>query len=133
MLDLGLVINSALVRTLFPRLAADFVLENQRHALPRLKAVREQLDLLVVRREGERAASCHLLLPELGRFLVRVKFGDIVIAFGGKTHQVLACMSKNTRALQRAALVPSLVRVEVHVDLSAGFCESESTMFLDLR
>ena len=34
---LGLVINSALVRTLFPRLTAGFVLDNSGHALLRLE------------------------------------------------------------------------------------------------
>ena len=48
MLDLGLVINCALVRTLFPRLAAGLVLDNHGNALLRLKSPREQLDVLVV-------------------------------------------------------------------------------------
>ena len=45
--------------------------------------------------KGERAASCHLLLPLFGRFLVRVNICDVVIAFAGKAHEVLACISKN--------------------------------------
>ena len=106
---LRLVIGSALVRTLSAWLAASFVLDNTGHALLRLKKMRELVDVLVGRREGKRAASCHLLLPVLGGFLVRVKLGDVVIAFAGKTHEVLACMSKNTRALKRAALFSSLV------------------------
>ena len=118
---LGLVINSALVRTLSPRLAAGFVLDNSGHALLRLEEVREQLDVLVGRRERERSASCHLLLPVLGCFLVRMKLCDVVMTFAGKTHEVLACMSKNKRALKRAALFSSLVRVQVHIDLLAGF------------
>ena len=40
-IHLGLVINSALVRTLSPRLAAGFVLDNNGYALLRLKSPRE--------------------------------------------------------------------------------------------
>ena len=121
------------MRTLSPRLAAGFVLDNPRHALLRLKAVREQLNLLVGRREGERAASCHLLLPELCRFHVRVKFGYVVITVGGKSHQVLARMSKNNRALKRAALFPSLIGVKVNVDLLAGGWVNKNTLLLALH
>ena len=84
---LRLEIGSALARTLSARLAASFVLDNTGHALLRLKQMRELVDVLVGRREGKRAASCHLLLPVLGGFLVRVKLGDVVIAFAGKTQE----------------------------------------------
>ena len=130
---LRLEIGSALARTLSARLAASFVLDNTGHALLRLKQMRELVDVLVGRREGKRAASCHLLLPVLGGFLVRVKLGDVVIAFAGKTHEVLASMSKNTRALKRAALFSSLVRVQVDIDLLAGFRVNKTTLLLRLR
>ena len=132
-LVLGLVINSALVRTFYPRLAAGFVLDNSGHALLRLEEVREQLDVLVGRRERERSASCHLLLPVLSRFLVRVELCDVVMTFSGKAHEVLACMSKNKRALKRAALFSSLVRVQVHINLLAGFRAKKNKNKKNLR
>ena len=46
LLDLGLLVNSTLVRTLLTRLPPSFVLNNHGYALFRLEVSREQLDRL---------------------------------------------------------------------------------------
>ena len=42
-------------------------------------------------------------------------------------------MSKNNRALQRAALFPSLIGVKVNVDLLAGGWVNKNTLLLALQ